>query len=170
MNPSAARLQACYNRWMNQRLFDVCGALDDTTRRSDLGAFFKSVHGTLEHLIWADTMWLARFTAAPLPEGTSIQIDDWPALCAERQALDARIETWTDGLSESWLAAPFTFRSVMTGVERTQPGWALVIHFFNHQIHHRGQLTTLLAQLGVDFGVTDLPALPELNDASRQRW
>ncbi|WP_353327360.1 DinB family protein [Chitiniphilus shinanonensis] len=161
MNASAASVMACYNRWMNQRLFDICDALDDTTRRSDLGAFFKSIHGTLAHLVWADSVWLARFAGEPLPDST-VASDDWQTLCTQRQALDRRIEEWVAGLSETWLAESFTFRS-MTGIERTQPAWALVLHFFNHQTHHRGQLTTLLAQLGIDFGVTDLAALPELN-------
>jgi uncharacterized damage-inducible protein DinB len=55
---------------------------------------------------------------------------------------------------------PFTYTSKVDGRTRTLPTWVLVVHLFNHQTHHRGQLTTLLNQLGCDPGSTDLPFMP----------
>jgi uncharacterized damage-inducible protein DinB len=71
------------------------------------------------------------------------------------------IEEWAEGLEELWLAADFTYTSRIDGRTRTFPAWLLVTHLFNHQTHHRGQLTTLLSQVGIDPGVTDLPWLPQ---------
>lgn len=158
---------ARYNRWMNERLYALCAELDDAERRRDLGAFFRSVHGTLNHLLWADLMWLSRFTGRPRP---TTRIDepvheDFEALCRERVAVDREISEWAGTIDEAWLAAPFTWVSGADRSERTQPAWLLVVHFFQHQTHHRGQLTTLLMQLGRDPGVTDLPWMPAAGSA-----
>ena len=156
------RLLARYNRWMNERLYSVCARIDDRERKRDLGAFFRSVHGTLNHLLWADLMWLSRFTGRPRPS-TRIDEplhDDFDELRRTRDAVDAEIFDWVETLEPDWLARPFTWVSGTDRSERTLPAWTLVVHFFQHQTHHRGQLTTLLMQLGHDPGVTDLPWMP----------
>jgi uncharacterized damage-inducible protein DinB len=56
---------ARYNRWMNERLYECCSRLPDEARKRDMGAFFKSIHGTLNHLLLADRVWLGRFTGKP---------------------------------------------------------------------------------------------------------
>jgi len=76
--------------------------------------------------------------------------------------MDLRIIDWADSLSDQALAAPFSYVSVVNPARRTCTLWILVTHFFNHQTHHRGQLTTLLSQCGVDYGTTDLIWLPDL--------
>ena len=60
--PAYCQLMARYNRWMNERLYALCAGLDDDERKRDRGAFFGSIHGTLNHLLWGDRMWLGRFT------------------------------------------------------------------------------------------------------------
>jgi uncharacterized damage-inducible protein DinB len=157
-----ARTMAAYNRWMNQRLYALCRGIPDSERRRDRGAFFKSIHGTLNHLIYGDLAWLSRFTGEPAevpPLGTEL-FDDFDALSSARTALDSRLLAWAGGLRNDWLQAPFTYTSKVDGSQRTRPAWLLVVHLFNHQTHHRGQLTTLLHQLGHDPGVTDLPFMP----------
>jgi uncharacterized damage-inducible protein DinB len=76
------------------------------------------------------------------------------------------METWAAGVTDPWLAETMSYVSVNDGKTRVLPRWVLVTHMFNHGTHHRGQLTTLMKQLGVNPGVTDLPWLPALYDAS----
>jgi len=159
-----ARTMAAYNRWMNERLYELCAGLSDAQRKRDRAAFFKSVHGTLNHLLYGDRAWMSRFTGRDLGwKGPADELyADFAELRAARTALDRLIEDWTERLEERWLASDFTYASRIDGRSRTFPAWILVTHMFNHQTHHRGQLTTLLSQLGIDPGVTDLPWLPAL--------
>jgi uncharacterized damage-inducible protein DinB len=168
------RLLARYNRWLNGRLYAACERLSDEERKRDRGAFFGSIHGTLNHIVWGDQLWLKRFAAQgvefpclgggllDLPADAvhaTILHPDWAALRAKREQLDAAIQTWVDGMPASF---PFhTMRYANTrGEAREHPAWRGLTHFFNHQTHHRGQVTTLLAQAGIDPGVTDLAAMP----------
>ncbi|HXK16966.1 MAG TPA: DinB family protein, partial [Polyangiaceae bacterium] len=79
-----------------------------------------------------------------------------------RRARDQEIVAWADALTPKWLAEPYTWHSVVLARTFSMPGFAVVSQFFNHQTHHRGQITTLLVQLGIDPGVTDIPLLPVL--------
>ncbi|MDZ7748765.1 MAG: DinB family protein [Halofilum sp. (in: g-proteobacteria)] len=157
---------ARYDRSMNERLYALCAGLPDGERRRDLGAFFGSVHATLEHLLWADQVWLSRFTGRPRPAaGLGERLhEDFADLRAVRAQVDAEIEAWAGRVDADWLASTLTWTSGADGATRARPAWVLVVHLFNHQAHHRGQLTTLLTQLGHDYGVTDLPWMPGLAD------
>jgi uncharacterized damage-inducible protein DinB len=168
MTPQYAQLMARYNRWMNEKIYAASEHLTDAERKADRGAFFKSIHSTLNHLVWADMTWLTRFTAGrPLakeyPKGArGVDLyDDWSALKAARHALDDDLDAWAAALDAGWLAADFSWYSGISGATRTKPAWLLVTHMFNHQTHHRGQVTTLLSQQGIDPGDTDLMLLPD---------
>lgn len=153
---------AGYNRWANARLYAAAAALPDADYRADRGAFFKSVHGTLNHLLVADRIWLKRFTGtgeAPARLDT-ILFEDLDALQAAREAEDARIIAWTESLTDEQLRATFRYQPITNPRVIEQQLAPALDHFFNHQTHHRGQVTTLLSQLGVDPGVTDLIWLP----------
>ena len=169
---------AQYNRWMNDRLYTVSAELPDDDRRRDLGAFFRSVHGTLEHLLVADRLWLGRFArggpgAAALADAALLENHDlaphsthapalWPdfaTLRGARSATDTSIVAWAERLTSQDLDAPFAYR-MMNGEHRRHPAGEAVLHFFNHQTHHRGQVTDLLMRLGKDPGVTDLLVMP----------
>jgi uncharacterized damage-inducible protein DinB len=155
-------VMASYNRWMNERLYACCAEVADEERRRDRGAFFGSVHGTLNHLLYGDLAWLSRFTGDPSDSpclGEEIHAE-FESLRAAREQLDERLLAWAGTLEPSWLEAPFRYTSRVDGLERTVPTWVLVTHLFNHQTHHRGQLTTLLSQIGRDLGSTDLPFAP----------
>ncbi len=157
-------LMADYNAWMNRKLYQAADGLADGERKRDLGAFFKSLHGTLNHILFVDLMFLARFTGSPMPAGgfdTELH-DGFDALRAERAEVDARILDWIGNLDRASLAEPLTFTSRVDGKTRTLPRWVMVTQMFNHQTHHRGQATTLIKQLGVDPGITDIPWLPAL--------
>lgn len=156
-------LMARYNQWMNEKLYQVCASIPDQERKKDLGAFFKSIHGTLNHLLYGDRAWMSRFVAMPLAV-TAIGEElhqDFDELRTDRTALDQQILDWSHGLSPQWLDAPFKYTSNVDGKTRVLPAWVLIMHMFNHQTHHRGQVTTLIKQLGHDPGITDLPWLPE---------
>jgi uncharacterized damage-inducible protein DinB len=158
-----------YNRWMNQKLYAVCATIPDEIRKEDRGAFFRSMHGTLNHLLLADRVWLGRFLNQPchFPSLNYELYSDFEELRRERELTDTAIEEWAAGLTEEELALALTFTNMTTGQEATFPLWHCVLHFFNHQTQHRGQLTTLLEQAGFDSGVTDLLLLPGIQ-SSRQ--
>ncbi len=155
---------AAYNRWMNQSLYACAARLDDAQRREDRGAYFKSLHGTLEHLVFADALWIRRFKGESLDglaPGQWLQAG-FEAMRERREALDQEIAGWAATLSPDWLQADFHYYSVAYGRHYVRPAWLLVTHLFNHQAHHRGQATTLLMQSGIDPGATDLPAMDDL--------
>jgi uncharacterized damage-inducible protein DinB len=156
------QLMARYNEWMNTRLYALCAKLPDAQLRRDRGAFFKSIYLTLNHIAYGDLAFLSRFTGTPavVPELGADLFGSFAALRREREALDARLLLWTASLTPEWLAVPLTYASKVDGKTRTIPRWVLVAHLFNHQTHHRGQLTTLLSQTGLDMGSTDIPFMP----------
>lgn len=157
-----ARRMAAYNRWMNERLYELCATLSEEERRRDMGAFFRSVHGTLNHLLLADRVWMGRFLGEPFAVASLDQelYGDFAMLRAEREREDARIIAWVDSLTPETLEGELRYTSMVNPEPRRYPYALTVSHFFNHQTHHRGQLTTLLMQLGRDPGVTDLIWLP----------
>lgn len=148
-----------YNQWMNERLFSTCASLSDHQRKEDRSAFFGSVHRTLNHILYGDLAFMSRFTGTPdsVPElGVDLH-DDFQELRQVRSALDTRICDWAQSLTAEWLGEDLTYKSMVDGVTRTVPRWILVTHMFNHETHHRGQITTLLSQMNVDMGTTDIP-------------
>jgi len=162
INAAHARLMATYNQWMNEKLYATCAQIDDADRRRDLGAFFGSVHATLNHILYGDLAFLSRFTGDP-PTAPALGVDlydSFDALRVARASIDARLVDWTASLTQAWLAEPLTYVSNVDKAEHTVTRWVLVTHLFNHQTHHRGQVTTLLSQLGHDIGATDLPFMP----------
>lgn len=156
---------ARYNAWMNESLYRVCAEMADAERKQDRGGFFKSIHGVLNHLVLVDIYWLGWFTGNP-PDFPSLDAElyaDFDELRAERVRMDAEIERWAAGLTEEQLAGDVVFRSMTLKVDRKLSLWHAVIHYFNHQTHHRGQATTLLTQAGKDIGVTDLHRMPGIS-------
>lgn len=159
-----ARTMSAYNRWMNERLYATCAALSDDERKADRGAFFHSIHGTLNHILLADRVWMGRFTNQPFAIKSLDQelYSDFAELSDERRKTDKDIAVWADNLTDDALAAPLNYTSQLAPKPRSYPLWVALTHLFNHQTHHRGQITTLLSQTGQDMGVTDLIRLPEL--------
>lgn len=172
MTPQSATLLARYNRWMNERLFEAAGKLGEAELAVDKGAFFGSILGTLNHIAAADTIWLHRFAGHParfaalrelaaFPRPSSLRESIAPnlaGLLAYRQRLDGLIARWVAELRPEHLASSLAYAN-MAGVSSRRNFGDVLQHFFNHQTHHRGQVTTLLFQSGVDVGVTDLLTL-----------
>jgi uncharacterized damage-inducible protein DinB len=151
---------ARYNRRANEALYEACAALSDDERRRDLGAFFKSVHGTLNHLLLGDLIWMARFEGGTHPSSDlgAILHDDFAELRQARVAMDARIEVFFDRLPDGFEVRTLRYLN-NSGFDTVDPVAVILPHFFNHQTHHRGQVHTLLAQLGRTPPVLDLHRL-----------
>ena len=170
-----ARTMARYNRWMNEKLYAVAEKLTDAERKKDRSAFFGSIHGTLNHLLLADRVWLGRLIGVALASdelgpGGIRSLDqelyaDFGELRRERAKTDSAIEAYVATLTEGMLATSVRF--VRLGARNELPLWHAVAQMFNHETHHRGQVTTLLMQAGQDPGVTDLIAM--LRDPSIER-
>jgi uncharacterized damage-inducible protein DinB len=163
---------AAYNEVMNEKLYRAAAQLSAEDLFSDRRAYFGSLFGTLNHLVVADTVWLKRFGMHPAPPPAldamrdvaaplalnQMVADNLPALLALRRDLDGIIRRWAGKLTAADLEVLLSYTS-LKGVVAQKRFSNLVMHFFNHQTHHRGQATTLLSQSGVDIGVTDLMAL-----------
>jgi uncharacterized damage-inducible protein DinB len=151
-------MMAGYNAWCNERVYDAAAQLPDSDYRADRGAFFKSVHGTLNHLLVADRIWMRRFTG----EGEApnrldaILFENFTELRAARQQEDERIVSYVDHLSDTDLAGRFRYRTIVNPADVEQPLGPALIHFFNHQTHHRGQVHCLLTGFGLDAPSLDL--------------
>jgi uncharacterized damage-inducible protein DinB len=148
---------ATYNRLANETLYAACAGLPGAEYGRDLGAFFGSVHGTLNHLLVGDTIWMTRFEGGSHPSTNldATLFEEFDALRAARGQMDRRIERFF-----SDLPADFEKRSVRyvnnAGIESDDPLSVILPHFFNHQTHHRAQVHTLLSQLGHAPPVLDL--------------
>ncbi|OED37296.1 damage-inducible protein DinB [Chromatiales bacterium (ex Bugula neritina AB1)] len=158
---------AAYNQWMNERLYNVCDSISDSERKQDLGAFFGSIHNTLNHIMLGDLAFMSRFSGTPetVPELAVNLYDDFTQLRHAREALDNRITDWSATVTDDWLRQQLTYKSKVDGGDITAPHWVLLTHMFNHETHHRGQITTLLNQLGHDMGTTDIPFMDRYRPA-----
>jgi PhzF family phenazine biosynthesis protein len=160
---------ASYNQWMNEKLYATAATLPPQALAADRKAFFGSIIHTLNHLARADIMWLKRFATHPthfpalaaiaeLPTPADFESTDLPRLEQLRRRLDASVIALADAITEPDLDVTLTWTN-SKGVVSEKNFFSLLMHFFNHQTHHRGQVTTLLSQEGLDVGVTDLLAL-----------
>jgi uncharacterized damage-inducible protein DinB len=160
ITPAYVRLMADYNAEMNRRLYAAAARLTDPERKADRGAFWGSLHGTLTHLLWGDAQWMSRFDSWPKPEVAIKQsagmVDDFATLHARRETADAGIISWAGKVDDTWLAEDLVWFSGAANKEMRRQKAKLVVHFFNHQTHHRGQAHALLTACGQDTGDTDL--------------
>jgi len=147
--PEYCQLMACYNAWVNAAFYETIASLSDEERKRDLGVYYKSVHGTLNHLLYGDSSWFGRFTDQPFAITNVGQelYSDFDELRRERIATDAAILYWAESLTLQWLREPLTYRSNVDGITRTLPRGVAVVHFFNHQTHHRGQAHAILSAI-----------------------
>lgn len=142
-------MMAAYNAWANGRLYDASHALADADYRADCQTAFHSVHGTLNHLLVADTIWMSRFRGLPNPPWTLDHIvkDDRAGLRKRREAMDRDIIGYVHALSDAALAGDVTYLTIIEPERITQPLTPALAHFFNHQTHHRGQCHAMLTRL-----------------------
>lgn len=159
------RTMARYNAWQNTSIFDAADALSDDERRKDRGAFFGSIHETLSHLLWADTIWMSRFDGWGKPSvgiaDSAGWVQDWPDLVSRRKVADAQIVRWSDRQTDAALAGKLAWFSAALNSDVTKPKALCLVHFFNHQTHHRGQVHAMLTAAGGKPDDTDLFKMPD---------
>jgi uncharacterized damage-inducible protein DinB len=163
ITPSYVQTMARYNAWQNGSLYAAAATLTDGARRLDRGAFWRSIQGTLNHVLWGDRTWMSRFAGWPKPElvmGASVAtVEDFVTLRAEREQADAGVTAWAAEVSQDWLGQDMSWFSGAAKREMTGPRWLLVSHMFNHQTHHRGQVHAMLTAAGARPEDTDLMLL-----------
>lgn len=153
-------MMARYNSWQNKSVYAAAESLSADEREADRGAFFKSIHATLSHILWGDQMWMNRFAGTPKPAtglaDSPVFVTQWQALRTDRVVFDQQIEEWAQSLDEAWLGGVMTWYSGAAGRKITAEHSLLVTHMFNHQTHHRGQVHAMLTSAGVCPEDTDL--------------
>ena len=141
---------ATYNRWANARLYDMAASLPDELYRKPVGVYFKSLHGTLNHILTADRIWMHRLEGTgDHPDKLNATIhDDLASLREARVAEDQRIVRFVDGLDEADFEKRWEYKT-LNGRPQRQYLREILAHLFNHQTHHRGQAHAALTAVGV---------------------
>lgn len=159
------RTMARYNAWQNRQLTDALKTVDDAVLREDRGAFFGSIMNTLNHVLWADTMWMSRFHPPVSPPVKDVDhLNFTPTFAvwsAERFRMDGAIRMWADTLRSLDMKRQLSWYSGMLQAEYKKPLELCVVGFFNHQTHHRGQVHAMMTAAGVQAPVSDLAFMSE---------
>ena len=165
INPGYVLTMARYNAWQNKQMMAAMEGLGDAALHEDRGAFFGSILATANHILWGDGMWMARFQGQEPPavtmEGSTTLHPTFAAWSAARFRLDGRILLWAEKIHALDLVGDLTWYSGVMQRQVTKPRGGLIMHMFNHQTHHRGQIHALLTGAGVKAPVSDLFFMPE---------
>ncbi len=139
---------ATYNRWANRRVYTDAATLPDEVRKRPIGLFFSSIHGTLNHMLVADYIWMRRFTGdGPQPERLNQMLhEDFEALRAARAQEDERILGFVTALADFEREIEYRNSTGRTFRQNLAPA---LTHFFNHQTHHRGQIHAGMTIVGI---------------------
>ncbi|PRY24858.1 putative damage-inducible protein DinB [Aliiruegeria haliotis] len=159
------REMARYNEWQNTALGAAAAALDSDALTRDRGAFFGSILATLNHLLWADRLWMSRLAGWEAPAGSMTEnLSLCPTLACwagDRARADGRIRLWAQRLRPANLRGDLVWYSGLQGKDIVKPIATCVTHMFNHQTHHRGQVHAMLTAAGAETAATDLVFMPE---------
>lgn len=165
IDPSYCRMMARYNAWQNRQLSDCLRDMPEADLRQDRGAFFGSIFATLNHLLWGDRMWMSRLDGWDKPKvGGADSTTICPTLAvwsAERYRADGHIALWAERVRAVELAGNLTWYSGATGQTQSKLMAQCVVHMFNHQTHHRGQIHAMITETGRKAPVSDLAFMPD---------
>lgn len=169
LTPEYCRLMARYNAWQNHACERSLEGVPLAELWRDHGAHFGSILGTLNHVLWADMLWMSRLddSFAPPEGGLEESREMFPTLgtwSAERFRLDARIRAWAEEVKALELAGRIRFHSATLGREVSRATAHCVVHMFNHQTHHRGQVHAMMTRAGLSAPVSDLIFMPDLEE------
>ena len=164
ITPAYLQRMARYNRWQNDSVYSAAGTLSDAARKQDRGSFFKSIHATLSHILWADRLWMSRLSdwtppGIGIPDSVNL-FPDWEVLKTERAASDAAFLRWADAATQADIDGDLTYANT-SGVTNTRNRAVCLVQVFNHQTHHRGQVHAMLTAAGAKPEDTDVPFMPE---------
>lgn len=162
ITPAYFREMAAYNIWQNGNVMPLLEAMSEAERNKDRGLFFKSLHRTFDHIAMCDTWFLDTLQdRTPIPfKPDRVLHDDWSELRTARAALDREIASLADAITQAWCDSVIEAHSVTLNRIRRIPRGLWVMQMFNHQTHHRSQLTTGLHMMGLAYGNTDIPFRP----------
>lgn len=153
---------SAHNEWQNDVVFGLCDEIGEEARGEDRGMFFSSIHHTLDHILMVDRAILTYLNSeTPPPSSYQDMIwPDWTELKSARREMDLLIKAFAESWDLDWLAGEADVRSPRRPDARFMPRWILVVQMFNHQTHHRSQVTAELHRMGLDYGSTDIPFRP----------
>lgn len=165
ITPAYLQRMARYNRWQNHNLYGAADTLNDAARRQDRGSFFGSIHATLSHILWADSIWMSRLSDWQTPDAgisdSKSLFENWDDLKAQRTAADRDFVTWADGSNQSEIDGDLHWYSGAMGQDMVRPKAVCILQVFNHQTHHRGQVHAMLTAAGAKPDDTDIPFMPD---------
>jgi len=156
MNADDIRTLFEYNSWANHRTLDSCSSLTTEQFTRDLGSSFKSIRDTLAHVCDVEWLWLERFhgrSHTGFPPATTYP--DLASLRARWQAVEHDVTDFVAALTDADLARIYEYKTT-SGAPQSDPGWQMLQHLANHGSYHRGQIATLLRQLGAKAEGTDM--------------
>ena len=164
-NQDYVKLMSRYNRWQNESHLTAASGLAQEELKKNRHAFFDSIEGTLSHLLWADRLWMSRFANfdsidGGIPDSTKL-IKNWENYCQERRGLDQKIIQWADHVEKDWFSGELKWFSGALGRDVIKSKKILIVHFFNHQTHHRGQIHAMLTAAGAKLSDTDIAFMPD---------
>ena len=151
------RMLARYNRIANERLYGVCAQLKEAEYRRTREGSFGSIHGLLNHILLGDRIWMSRFQGggSTTPPLHSILFETFPELRSARIEEDRNIEAFFESIDATFLKRSLRYRNSQ-GKDCTDVAEIAVLHLFNHQTHHRGQVHVMISQSGVQPPSLDL--------------
>ncbi|MEO1375537.1 MAG: DinB family protein [Cyanobacteria bacterium J06635_10] len=151
------QMLASYNTLANRKLYEVCSQLSDAQRKKIRPAPFKSIHGTLNHIMIGDRIWIGRFKGQKMSSTAldAILYHDFEVLQKARVLEDRNIEAFISNLSEDFFSHTINYVNNQ-GKTYNDPAPLLMAHFFNHQTHHRGQIHDMLTQTEIAPPVLDM--------------
>lgn len=158
ITPAYVQMMAQYNLWQNESLYAAADGLTEKQRQLDRGAFFGSIHDTLSHILWGDTLWMGHFDGAAKPTSTA---QEWSALKTGRLVADKRIIDWASRIEPDELTGDLAWYSGVLKQDIVKPRGMCITHSFNHQTHHRGQVHGMLTAAGAKPDDTDIIFMPD---------
>jgi len=159
---AVARELARYNKWQNENLVGTLSGMEEGELLRERGMFFGSLLATLDHILMVDRNLLAIIHDDP-PAAFDPKkriAEDFASWRDMRVEEDARIIGIADKAEESWFDESVILPIRRLGVTLERPRSVFWSQLFNHQTHHRSQVTSELQHMGVDYGVTDIPFNP----------
>ena len=159
--PTACEM-ARYNQWQNEKLLQVCDTLSPDALEEDRGIFFRSILATFDHILNVDQVLLQMTKSGEIPpfDPNKRTNATYEAFRTARVELDDEITRICEGAGPTWFEDDLPRESAELGRTRHFPRWFYIAQMFNHQTHHRSQITSELHRMGVDYGNTDMPFNP----------
>jgi uncharacterized damage-inducible protein DinB len=153
----AFRIFARYNRVANERLYEQVGKLDLAEYRRERRGSFGSIHGLLNHMLVGDRIWMSRFAGGgkTTPPLNTILFESFAEINSARAEEDAGIVAFFEKVDDDFLTRPLAYTN-SRGKECVDKAAPAVLHFFNHQTHHRGQVHVMLSQTEVSPPALDM--------------